>query len=307
MSEGTNVERREERFTVTRPPEVDVHLVSGDTAIRTGDAGEVKVTVLAKGAAAAERLARTEVAFDDATGRLTVRSPLRGPGGKKAKKWMEFMPSGDDEGINLRKLLDFSFRDDVDVELTVPAGTHLDLHTASGDLAASGEYGVVAMASASGDAMVDHATELRVQSASGDVTARAVSGTVNVKSSSGDIELGRLGGDIKVVSVSGDVAITLDRAADCNVHSVSGEIVVSVREGLVVEVDAKSLSGDLKSAIDLSDGGATAGPGEETVRITAGTVSGDIFIRRASASTSDAPSGRMAKWLARAAQIVSEA
>ncbi|HLK45820.1 MAG TPA: hypothetical protein VKT18_07510, partial [Acidimicrobiales bacterium] len=66
--------------------------------------------------------------------------------------------------------------------------------------------------------------------------------------------------------------------------TVSGDVTVGIPPGRGISVDARSMSGELSSEIDLSSGGGDGEPGGDLVRITAHSVSGDVEIQRAGAS-----------------------
>ena len=64
----------------------------------------------------------------------------------------------------------------------------------------------------------------------------------------------------------------------------SGDVTVGVPSGRGVAVDARSMSGELSSEIELD--GERSAPGDGTVvRVTAHSVSGDVEILRAAVQT----------------------
>ena len=100
------------------------------------------------------------------------------------------------------------------------------LTTASGDLSAGAVAGT-----------------LTVKSASGDVDVQAVAGKANVGTVSGDLQLGRAGEAATLSTVSGDIDLELAEAA-VRVNSVSGDVAVAMRPGLSLWLDVQSVSGD---------------------------------------------------------------
>jgi DUF4097 and DUF4098 domain-containing protein YvlB len=260
---GNSDDVREEEFTARGALEVAVHLVSGDLTVRTGTSTTVQVRVTASGARARQRLADTTIEFDEAKSTLAVRSPLRSGG---TRKWSDFVSNGD-----------------IDVELVVPEGSSLDCHSASGDVVAMGNYDAIEFASASGDLAVDQVNDVRVNSASGDVVATRIASSVKIKCSSGDVQIAQVAGDAHLVVVSGDVNAYVDGPGVLDVHAVSGDVTVGIREGLTVAVDAKSVSGDLRSDIELSDSGSLDDESDGRVDLKIVTVSGDVRIRRGGA------------------------
>jgi predicted membrane protein len=68
-----------------------------------------------------------------------------------------------------------------------------------------------------------------------------------------------------------------------NVRAISGDVGVAVRRGLGVLLDASSTSGDVHST--LEPGERTPSDAQPDLELTVTTVSGDVEIRRASASS----------------------
>jgi DUF4097 and DUF4098 domain-containing protein YvlB len=191
------------------------------------------------------------------------------------------------------------------LRVACPDGADLDIRTKSADVQARGRYGAVEIKSASGDLSVDEAQEVRVKTASGDVALDTVHGVAHVQSASGDLSVQRVGGDATVQLVSGDLWI---RDAGASVHAntvsgdhrldavvsgsvevqtVSGDVLVGVRRGSRVYIDANTISGSTNSEFELSDAPAED-PGTESddapmVELRIKTVSGDVNVVRAAA------------------------
>jgi hypothetical protein len=191
------------------------------------------------------------------------------------------------------------------LRVACPDGADLDIRTKSADVQARGRYGAVEIKSASGDLSIDEAQEVRVKTASGDVALDTVHGVTHVQSASGDLAVQRTGGDATVQLVSGDLWI---RDAGASVHAntvsgdqrieavvsgsvelqaVSGDVLVGVRRGSRVYIDANTLSGSTNSEFELSDAPAED-PGTESddtpiVELRIKTVSGDVNVVRAAA------------------------
>jgi DUF4097 and DUF4098 domain-containing protein YvlB len=183
----------------------------------------------------------------------------------------------------------------LDVAVRCPEGADFELTTHSADLDVRGPLGDVDVKSASGDAMLGDTESLSFQTASGDLSAGDVSGSLNAKSASGDVSVRAVGGAASVGSVSGDVRIVETRematvntvsgdveleavAGGARVSAVSGDVQVWTRPGLSIWLDVQSVSGSVSSELDVDD--APAGDGE-TVELRVRTVSGDVEISRA--------------------------
>jgi DUF4097 and DUF4098 domain-containing protein YvlB len=193
-----------------------------------------------------------------------------------------------------------SFWTHVDVRLTLraPDGAHLRLETASADLRGRGRLGSVEAKTASGDIELDEITgDAVAKAASGDVNVRAVGGSAVVNTASGDVELGRVADEVVVKTASGDVTIGDAGAAvniatssgdqriggirsgSVNVQSASGDISIGIRQGSNVWVDARAMSGDLSSELELGE--EPPAEGAPLVELRATSMSGDVMVRRA--------------------------
>lgn len=218
-----------------------------------------------------------------------------------AETLVELRPRGDGHELVVevpRKSRMFLGREPrIRIDVRVPHGSDVSFKTASAEVRATGTYGTVHGKSASGDVTIEAATEVRVDSASGDVQADNVTGDAKLKTASGDVRLGRVGGSLsaQVVSgdvtartvangafvqgVSGDVELDAVHQGDVEVKTVSGDVVVGIEKGSRVHVDVATVSGDLRSSVELSDS-PTDGEGPY-VDVRGRTVSGDFVVSRA--------------------------
>jgi DUF4097 and DUF4098 domain-containing protein YvlB len=185
------------------------------------------------------------------------------------------------------------------VRVRCPEGTDVELDSQSADLEGRGPLGAVAVHSASGDGTLEDATSVSYATASGDLTAGAVFEALAVKSASGDVDVRSVGGNAAVNTVSGDVRIgstagatavrtvsgdvELEAAgAGVVVGSVSGDVEVAAVPGLVLWIDAQSVSGTMTSELDVGDDPADSD--EKPVELRIRTVSGDVRVARSAAA-----------------------
>ena len=200
--------------------------------------------------------------------------------------------------IEKRSGLFRSFRDEVRLRVTAPRKADVEVSTASADVDGRGEFGSVDVNTASGDVSFEKAGgDVQVNSASGDLKLEEIGGALTVNTASGDVDLGRLAGDGKIRSASGDVQLE-DAGASLKVQTASGDVQVdSVREGEVVLqtasgdigvgikqgsklwIDAKSMSGETSSELEIGD--APTDGGGPLVEVRATAMSGDIKVKRA--------------------------
>lgn len=195
------------------------------------------------------------------------------------------------------RLFDF-MRGEIIIRVRAPHGSDIEIDTASGDTNARGAWGSIKAQTASGDLFVDHLTgDADVKSASADVQLRDVGGRATVNTASGDIEIRRVAGELIARSASGDVqieealaSVTIQTASGdqrlgavtsgrITMQSASGDQTVGIRRGTRVFIDAKTMSGDTTSELEVGDAPAEGEGPEVELRATA--MSGDIRIVRA--------------------------
>ena len=195
---------------------------------------------------------------------------------------------------------------DLRLRIRCPRGADLDVRTKSADLRARGEYGEVDVKTASGDLQLEQVKDstriktasgdvhigeagssLEVQSVSGDLHAGAVRGDIRAQLVSGDVHVRDAGGSISTNTVSGDQRFEAVRRGRAELKAISGDVMVGVRSGSRVYVDANTVSGTTSSELELSDSPApTAAAADEAplVELFVKTVSGDVRIERALAA-----------------------
>jgi len=216
---------------------------------------------------------------------------------------VELRPRGDGHeliiDVHQKRFRFFDFmRGDIIVRVRAPRGADIEISTASADTSARGEWGSLKAQTASGDLYID---ELRgdadVKAASADVQLREILGRATVNTASGDVKIDRVHGEVVARSASGDVqvdealaGVTVQTASGdqrvgavssgrVTMQSASGDQTVGVRRGTRVFIDAKTMSGDTTSELDIGDEPVTGdGP---TVELRATAMSGDIRIVRA--------------------------
>lgn len=175
---------------------------------------------------------------------------------------------------------------DLEVRITCPHGSDLELSGGSTTLQVDGELGEVSAKSASGDLRLQNVRKkLEVKTASGDVSIGTIEAGGNVITVSGDLDIGRVQAPLNARSVSGDVRIGAIEAGELHLQTVSGDARIGVARGTRVWIDAVSVSGDLGSELRLADqvpaAESDAEQEGEVVPLHVKTVSGDVAIVRA--------------------------
>jgi DUF4097 and DUF4098 domain-containing protein YvlB len=261
---------RRETFETPGPLQLTIRVPSGDIDLETAEGTETVVEV--SGSSELEEEARVEM------------RPKR---------------DGHEVSVIIEKRsgLFRAFREDCRIRVTSPPGANVEVSTASADVDARGEFGDVQINTASGDVEFEHVGgEVQVNSASGDVKLERVLGQLTVNTASGDVEVGRLQGEgkvraasgdisifeadasLKVQTASGDVEVESVREGDVVLRTASGDIVVGVKQGSKLWIDAKSMSGETSSELEIGDA-PTDGEGP-TVEVRAMAMSGDIRVKR---------------------------
>jgi DUF4097 and DUF4098 domain-containing protein YvlB len=268
---ATDEQTRKESFAPTGPVRSKVSTRSGNVTVHTGEGYELEVTLSVRSARDEHLLELAEVRFNAERNYLEIRTqPTKNSAsGQRVrvgakKRWLDLGHS------------------DIDVLVVLPQESSLEVATVSGDTSASGLLDHVTVASVSGDVRVsDSSTTLEVHTASGDVYAGRVLEKLICRSASGDVECLSAATKTEIWSASGDVIVSAERPGEVMVRAVSGDVKVRVARGLAVDVNGRTISGDMGSNIDL-DSSSDAKDDEESLYIKVNTVSGDIRIDKAS-------------------------
>ena len=273
----------EKIFVVEGMPRLQVQNVSGETAIRVGEPGQVRVVARkrVKGGSAdrAKRLLENvEVRIEQRGDDIFVEPHLY----EQERNWGDLF-----RGKRFR----------VDFEITVPRETAVNAQTVSGDLDLNGTRGPARVESVSGDVHIqDLRGPMRIKSVSGDVQCTNYVGSVEGSSVSGDVDIrGRVRG-CELHTVSGDISIDLQPefgGRESRLKTISGDVEVGLLSSSCV-CDYHTASGDLECetpARIVREGrkDRTVIIGDGRSHLTVKTVSGDLTIRSASSTVAEEP------------------
>lgn len=134
--------------------------------------------------------------------------------------------------------------DGSDLEIKVPAGSHLEVNTVSADIGVDGVAGPVRLESVSGRVTVGGAPrEFEAKTVSGGIEIAAASAPGRASSVSGAVALRGVNGSVEASSVSGAVSVTGDAVSRAELQTTSGDI--RFEAGLTAggRLDAKTVSG----------------------------------------------------------------
>lgn len=220
----------------------------------------------------------------ETTEETTTDVQLGGPDELVEEARIELRPKGDGHELFVQTHPRSGFRifrgsSDVELRISAPHGADVEVSAASADVEGRGHFGAVEVEAASGDVSFEHVQgDAKAQTASGDVEIERLSGAGKLQSASGDISVGEAAGSLKISTASGDQEIGSVAAGEIALQTASGDIEVGVKKGTKVFIDARSMSGETSSELDVGD--APEGDGA-AVEVKATAMSGDIRIVRA--------------------------
>jgi DUF4097 and DUF4098 domain-containing protein YvlB len=167
-----------------------------------------------------------------------------------------------------------------DVRVLAPEGADAELDLGSAGARTTGLLGEVRVRNASGEVRLDSiGGRLDLSTASGDVVVGRAGGGGTIRTASGDVVVREAGGRLGVMTASGDLVVAAIAEGALDLKSASGDIQIGIAKGSRFHIDARSLSGEATSDLEvLGVETTTEGP---LVELKATSMSGDIRITRA--------------------------
>lgn len=183
----------------------------------------------------------------------------------------------------------------LEIVVRVPAGSTIEVSTASASVTTRGVLASAEVSTASGAIAVEQVSgdvegksasghigvgtvggATRLRSASGGLQVATATGTCTATTASGGIDVGWAGHDVTARSASGSITVRDAVRGTLALDSTSGRVTVGVRKGTLVWLDLTSVSGRTRS--DLTPDDATTTGREEALEIRVRTVSGSITV-----------------------------
>jgi len=259
---------RTHTFDTPRPLTLRLRNPAGDVEITAADTTQTTVEVIPRGGGSSrEAAAHTRVELSGDGSRLDVEAPDKRFGGAGRLSMLVRLPAGSRVDVRTAS---------ADVTCRGTLGG-LEVATASGDLATDDIDGDAAIASASGDITLGAVTgSVECKTASGDVHASSAGGSCRTSSASGDVVIGSCGAEVTARTASGDVHIRQAGQGNVQITTMSGDVKVGVRRGALVWLDLSTMSGRTRSDLDPQDGPPT--DDSEVLSISIRTMSGDITL-----------------------------
>jgi DUF4097 and DUF4098 domain-containing protein YvlB len=278
-------------FDTPEPISVTVELGVGDLRIVASARIDTMVEVRPSDAAKqADVTAAEQTRVEYAGGRLLIKAP---------KNWRRYTPRGGGESI--------------DVQIELPAGSHLRADTGVAALRCQGRLGECRYKTGAGDIQLDQAAAVQLRTGIGDITlAQAdgdaelstgsgsvridgIDGAAVVKNSNGDTWIGQVSGDLRVNAANGRISV--DRAretvaaksanGDVRLGEVAhgavlaqtalGKVEIGIRDGVAAWLDLNTRFGRVHNDLDPTE---RPEPSEDAVEVRARTSFGDITITR---------------------------
>ena len=207
-------------FDTPEPISVTVEIGIGDIRIAASDRSDTVVEVRpSNGARKGDVELAEQTRVELAGGRLLIRAP---------KGWRYYSPWGGHESI--------------DVEIALPAGSHVRADSAVAALHASGRLGECSFKTSVGEIQLEHAAAVRLSTGGGDVSVDRVEGPAEVSTATGAVRIGALEGGGTIKNSNGATWIGA-AGADLRVKAGNGEIAV---DHALASVDARSANGDIR-------------------------------------------------------------
>jgi DUF4097 and DUF4098 domain-containing protein YvlB len=145
---------------------------------------------------------------------------------------------------------------EADLRIKIPRGSELDVTSVSADITANGIVGMQRLKTVSGTIKADFAADVEAKTVSGDVRLVGAGKPVemHLSSISGTIRLEHGAGEADATTVSGDLNLQLDPARSVRARNTSGRTVVEGSLTKDADVDAQSVSGDIRLHANAQSG-----------------------------------------------------
>ena len=143
---------------------------------------------------------------------------------------------------------------ETDLVIEVPHGSKVQFQGVSSDITISDISNDVQARTVSGDVTVVNLTAERIdiESVSGDVMSKSLTGRIHLSTVSGDIKDTNSSGNVEYHAVSGDIKAE-STAKEVVANVISGDLEINLNN--VVDAELSSISGNVDAELELSDDG----------------------------------------------------
>lgn len=170
--------------------------------------------------------------------------------------------------IRVRNRENQRYVEETQLNLKVPIAASVIAEGVSSDIEVEGlDGGQLELTTVSGDIEVEaRAARVEIESVSGDVTFRGRTSRASVETVSGEIDIADVDGEVKVTTVSGDIELAGGLVTLARFETVSGDLRLALEVGDGGRLNVDSMSGDVAMTLPESQQGD----------FSAQTFSGDI-------------------------------
>lgn len=234
-------ERIEQTFDVGSAPNLKIDNFAGSVTVHAGERGEIHV-VAVKRASGFGSLDRIKVEMSEREGGVVIRTHKSSPLSNAS----------------------------VQIEVTAPPDTRLDLHTGAGSTEVRGLHSDVQVDTGSGSVVLDDISgeidahsgagsiqvyeaegTLTLDTGSGSIKLNGVSGEIDAHSGSGSMEAHRASGRVELDTGSGSIDYEGSLQGDCRFESGAGSITLRLPADLDMEVELDTGSGTISTDYDV--------------------------------------------------------
>jgi hypothetical protein len=263
-------------FATPQPISVELELRLANVRVTASERADTIVRVQPSHSAKRDDVTAAEqTRVEYADGRLLVKGPPR-----RLRGWSPFGGGS------------------IDLEIELPAGSHLSGRTVAGEFHSTGSLGRCELKSGFGDITLERVTgdaelatgtgEVRageidgsavIRNANGDTQVRAVGGDLQVNTANGHIDIDHAHGSVKARTANGWIRVASIHRGSLVAKTAAGRIEVGIADRAAARLDLHRRHGHVHNDLEATEGPRSGD--DDRVEVRAITGWGDITIRRA--------------------------
>jgi hypothetical protein len=263
-------------FETPQPISVELELRLANVRVTADERTDTIVRVRPQHPARPDDVRAAEQArVEYADGRLLVKQPRR------LREWNPFSVGGS-----------------IEVEIELPAGSHLSGRAVAGEFQSTGSLGRCELKSGVGDIRLERATgDAELATGTGEVRVGAVDGSAVIRNSNGDTQIREVGADLRVKAANGHIDVDHSHGSvnartangwirvgsihrgPLSAKTAAGRIELGLAHGAAARLELQTRHGHVHNDLDATEGSGSGG--HNRVEVQASTGWGDITIRRA--------------------------
>jgi DUF4097 and DUF4098 domain-containing protein YvlB len=216
-------ETRDDAFTVGGAPRLVVNSENGSIEVDAGPDNEVSVQATLRGV--------DRIDYDVSQSGDTITVDVR-----IERAWWMFSSAG------------------VDVSITAPAGTELDLETSNGAVELYGIHGSASARTSNGRVAIENASgDFEARTSNGRIDVDGFEGTLYLRTSNGKVDLREVNGEVDVDTSNGEIWYSgnMTPGGRNRLVSSNGDVDVELRGTPSVVLDAETSNGRVTSELPV--------------------------------------------------------